>query len=622
MIAIVSDITRLKQTQEALRETEYRYRQLFAAITDSMFVHRVLTDGRPGRFIEVNDVACLRLGYSCEELLSMTPEDIEAPDLPVSTLGLGEQLASGKIVTFEQTHIRRDGRRLPVEISARMFDFQGQPAVMSLARDITELKRTMELLRISEQRLRFHIMETPLGVIEWDTDFRVTNWNPGAEKIFGYSKAEAMGRRADMLASDSVSTQMDDVFSLILKRQISMQNTGEYFSKSGPAIICDWYNSPLKDTDGKVFGIASLVNDITERKQAEQALLESERRYRSLVDYSPDGIGVLVEGKFRYINNAGILMLGAKSGDEIIGKSIMEITHPDYRKLALQRIWAFPFKAEPDHLFEQKLLRLDGRPIDVEIIEIPTVYSGIAASEIVIHDITERKQREKVITTYQKQLQDLMYESTLLEERERKRIADILHDTVGQNLVFSKLKLSFLRESSRNAMQNQKDLLEEIINLINETIGLSRSLTSELCNPVLYLAGFEAAVKWLAEQIEKNYGIPCELTMGAGLSYIKGETGSLLYRTLRELVYNVVKHAKAKSILISIRNLSGNIDMEIVDDGIGFDTTGLKNYGLFSVAERVKYLGGSIHVKSEIGKGTHVSLTVPIKQKKKGGPLQ
>jgi PAS domain S-box-containing protein len=294
----------------------------------------------------------------------------------------------------------------------------------------------------------------------------------------------------------------------------------------------------------------------------------------------------------QHCNPAMLRMLGYTQA-EVAGKNISLFSNPEDEELNISLSNEALEEGKNTFSMEKRYICKDGKNI-WSLLSVSFIRNSGGVPEYmvaIVIDITELKEREKVIATYQKQLQTLMYESTLLEERERKRIADVLHDTIGQHLVFSKLKLSFLLDSFNSAMENQKDLIKDIIDLITQTVEFSRSLTYELCSPVLYLAGFEAAVKWLAEQIQKNYGIACELTMSGSLAYIKGETGSLIYRTLRELVYNVVKHAKANRISITIRNVSGTLEMDIADNGVGFDPTVLKNYGLFSVTERVKYLG-------------------------------
>ena len=142
-----------KRTEEALRESEQKYRVLFSSGDDAIFVHRLTTDGEVGKFIEVNDVACQRLGYSREELLALSGADIMLPENMKGAKAIVAKLLADKHVLFETVHLAKDGTRIPVEISTRLFELNGQPTVFPIARDITERKRMAEELRQSQENL-------------------------------------------------------------------------------------------------------------------------------------------------------------------------------------------------------------------------------------------------------------------------------------------------------------------------------------------------------------------------------------------------------------------------------------------------------------------------------------
>ncbi|MCC6159153.1 MAG: PAS domain S-box protein [Deltaproteobacteria bacterium] len=163
--SIHRDVTERKVADTALRDSEERFRQLFEGVTDALFVHEIRSDGSPGRFVEVNDQACRRLGYSREELLRMGPREIDAPPPEGNELTpIGQQLRAGRFLTFEQVHVTRDGRRIPVEISSRVFELAGRSMVMSIARDISQRKNAERALRESEERFRMLTEESLTGV--------------------------------------------------------------------------------------------------------------------------------------------------------------------------------------------------------------------------------------------------------------------------------------------------------------------------------------------------------------------------------------------------------------------------------------------------------------------------
>lgn len=232
-------------------------------------------------------------------------------------------------------------------------------------------------------------------------------------------------------------------------------------------------------------------------------------------------------------------------------------------------------------------------------------------------DITERGQAEEKIQIYQEQFRSLIFKLALLEERERKRISEELHDNISQNLAFSKIKIAALRESKSSADIARE--LDEIRELIDQAIQFTRSLTLELSPRILYDLGFEAAIEWLAKQIQKKHGIMVDFASDGKLKQLNGEMSVLLFRIVRELLINSVKHAKAHNARVTIRSDDDNIRINVEDNGIGFDISKIWHYsgktesfGLVSIRERINYIGGTIEIISQPGQGTMVTLICPI----------
>ena len=200
----------------------------------------------------------------------------------------------------------------------RMLEYVSSQVAKSI-----EHKRTEDALRKNEQRLSLHIRQTPLGAIEWDTGFRVLQWNPAAEKIFGYSAAETIGRHASLIVPERFREHVDRVWQDLMAGRGGVRSTNENVTKDGRTIFCEWYNTPLMDAEGRVIGVASLVEDVTEQKKAEEALRDSEELYRKLLTSIPDMIiRTDLEGKILFANDVAVRSGGFVSGADLAGRNV------------------------------------------------------------------------------------------------------------------------------------------------------------------------------------------------------------------------------------------------------------------------------------------------------------
>ncbi len=237
-------------------------------------------------------------------------------------------------------------------------------------------------------------------------------------------------------------------------------------------------------------------------------------------------------------------------------------------------------------------------------------------------DIIERKWSEQKLLRYQEELRSLATELALSEERERRRIAQALHDRIGQVLALINIKVGALLESAFS--RDLRKALRDIRKLVSESIAQTRSLTFDLSPPILYELGFEAALEWLAERIQLQYGVEveveifcCEKTMPLSL-----EWRVTLFTAIRELLVNVGKHAKSPTARVSLKREVGEIVVSVEDTGIGMDPASwisgkAEGFGLFSIRERLGFMGGRVELSSKKGQGTCVTLFVPVEKRKR-----
>jgi signal transduction histidine kinase len=237
-------------------------------------------------------------------------------------------------------------------------------------------------------------------------------------------------------------------------------------------------------------------------------------------------------------------------------------------------------------------------------------------------DITERRESEEKIRTYQEQLQSLASELSLTEERERRRLATVLHDHIAQLLVVAKGKFEKMQEST--LYRSLAKPMEEIRRLIEESIRYTRSLVFELSPPILYELGFEPAMEWLAEHMQEQYGLVVSIEDDDLPKPLDNEARVLLFRAVRELLFNVLKHAQASCALVCMRRDGEHLRVIVEDNGVGFAPDKLsalsgkiEGFGLFSIRERLNYFGGRMEIESTPGEATRVILTVPLQSDKK-----
>jgi CheY-like chemotaxis protein len=214
------------------------------------------------------------------------------------------------------------------------------------------------------------------------------------------------------------------------------------------------------------------------------------------------------------------------------------------------------------------------------------------------------------------QLRALAGELTLVEQRERKRLAKVLHDHLQQLLVGARFRTSVLMRS-RSPMV--REMGEELEDLLGEAIAASRSLTTELCPPILHDADLASALKWLVDWMRSKHGLTVLLRADDDLPVVVEDVKVLLFESVRELLFNAVKHAETGSASVAAQSLDNRLWLTVADQGVGFDPKAVNppgehggGFGLFSIRERLALIGGMMEIESSPGKGSRFVLSVPL----------
>ena len=228
-----------------------------------------------------------------------------------------------------------------------------------------------------------------------------------------------------------------------------------------------------------------------------------------------------------------------------------------------------------------------------------------------------RRKAKKKLRDYRKQIQSLTSQMSLIAENEKRHIATELHDCIGQNLALSKIKLGLLHKSAHS--DELKNIIKEILHLIEQTIKETRTLTFELSPPILYESGLVPAVKWLIDQFRDKHRLNIILIDDGLDKPFDNNMRFFLFQAIRELLVNIAKHAQTLKATIKMATKNSKLHITIEDDGIGFSGSAVNctGYGLFNIRERMNHINGIFKIRSKPGRGTRAVLAVPFRLDKK-----
>ena len=351
-----------------------------------------------------------------------------------------------------------------------------------------------------------------------------------------------------------------------------------------------------------------------ELRHARDEAEKSFEKYTDLFEFAPVGYFTLDrDAVIRAANLTGAGLLGIERSG-LIGRRFGQfVAAADRAVFAL--LLGSTFAVRSKQACEVALLNR-GKPPFFVLIDAVVADSELEC-RIALVDITERRQAEESLRENQEQLCALTAEISITEERERRRIASELHDQIGQVLVFMRIKLDALHRKVESPEQAGE--IRQIIGAVEKTIQEVSSLTFQISPPLLYEIGLEAALEWLCEWAQENYRLQVDFHDDRQPKVLSEENRSTLFQVIRELLINVAKHSKAKKAVITVKKGGGSLVLQVEDDGVGFDVTKVaikrKNhsgFGLFNIRQRIGRLRGDFRVESEIGRGTLVTIAVPL----------
>ncbi len=325
LISIV-DITERKKAEEKIRQSEARYKNLFESSTDGIFILDL-----DGNFIDANTTAYTRLGYTKEEMLSLHISKLDHPSFAGRVPARLKEIQDHGVAVFESGHLRKDGSMMPVEVNSRMFEHKGKQVYFSVIRDITERKKAESALKESERRLRTLIDAIPDAVVFKDAAGRHIIANRANKEVIGLSPEMLIGKTVEDLLppEEAVTCRKND--EEVMKKRETVRDEEHMTGKDGTTRIIDTIKVPLYDDSGNALGLVGIIRDITERKQTEEKMRQSEQFIRGILDTVDEGF-IVVDRSYNILTaNKAYCGQTGLSCDEVIGRHCFEISHKTSR---------------------------------------------------------------------------------------------------------------------------------------------------------------------------------------------------------------------------------------------------------------------------------------------------
>ncbi len=569
-------------------------------------------------------------------------------------------LGKGFVRGLEIDYVDKKGRITPIEIQATVIRKGPSLSILSLCRDITERRKTINALRHSEEKLSKAFRVSP----DWMTiatrdEARFIDVNDSFLRMTGYTRDEVIGRTTfEINLWKDVEDRRKGLE--ILEKTGHLANFEVKFRMKSGKIRDMLWSAELFELEGRKC-ILSVCHDITERKRIENALRLSEEKYQLLVDNANEGIMVCQDLRIQFANPRAAEITGY-APEELILKPLLELVHPDDHEIVRERtakrlrgefvqpinIYKGLRKNGQTHWIEMNAAAnsWEGRPAVLyffqDITEIKKAREELlkAKEELerrvdertaVLHEVneklqselTERKRVEEALKKSEKKLRLLSDQLIHAQEKERKRISIELHDDLGQSLVGLKFQLCNLPKKLRQDQEGLKTIIEKALKNLDEMTEKVRRLSKDLRPAVLEHLGLFEALQWLFEDASSNYRIKIINDLKNSKYSFSKEQEINLFRIFQEALTNIGKHAKAARVTIAMTQNEKESVFTIKDDGRGFDPKAVMNknpseigLGLAAMDERIRLTGGTLNIKSEIGRGTMITFTVPTGKKK------
>ena len=600
-VASEGDALRSRLAEEALRESEARLRLSVKAANVGLWDWNLETHS-----VHYSPEWKMQLGYRDEEISNHFDEwksRVHPDDLDPALGKVAAYLENPQYRYEIEIRLRhKDGSYRWIYSQADLLrDAVGKPVRMLGSHiDVTERKRAEEALRESEARYRRIVDTAEEGIWMIDARQKTSFVNPKMARMLGYTVEEMMGRELHdfmdgegrVIADGNVSRR---------KQGIAEQHDFKFRRKNDSALWALLSTNPIYGADGAYAGALAMVTDITERKQAEAALRESEERYRELFEANPHSMWAydLESLRFLAVNNAAIAHYGY-SREEFLAMTIRDIRPAEENPALLASVRTATEGFDEAGVWRH--CKRDGTRIDVEISSHVIDFAGCRAEVVLASDVTERRRSEARLLQ--------------AEDAERRRIARELHDSTAQDLVAATMNLGTLQELIAPGDTKAARILEDSIALVENSVNDIRTLSYVLHPPRLDETGLAGALAEYAAGFTTRTDTRIRVEVAPDFGRLPEDMEIVLFRVVQEAIANVLRHAQSDMATIRLAHSAGSVVLEIEDYGRGMAGAGAHGVGIVGMRERLQQLGGRIEIESDSG-GTIIRAMLPLRDNQK-----
>lgn len=579
------------------------------------------------RFVYLNRLAEKLLGIRREEVLGKSHWEVFPRALGTRLEQEYLRVAAGEIRAFENLY-EPWGRWFHI----RCFPREGGGMSVYL-QDITDRKRTEEELGEVLLRQKEAVRAGNVGIWDWDLITNKVRYSSEWKRQIGYKDDEISDDFEEWRSRvhpEDLQPTLDKVRQSIAEKRGNHRVEFRFRHKDGSYRWIYAQASILQDESGRPVKMVGSHIDITERKQTEVALRKSEERFRKIYENAAMGIAIADErGCYRHCNPAFCKLLGYTE-EELQQMAFAGLVHPDDREANLAEINRLVAGEVTAFEIKNRYMHKNGLP--VWVYKFVSILPGEAGQPghflALVSDITPTLQAKAMLDNLNEALlertnlaekraadvQQLAMELSLAEDRERQRLASVLHDDLQQMLAYLKIQLT-----SPISNEDEGNNIDRIAGLVDRCIDHCRNLSHDLNPPILKKKDFAGALKWLCRRMHERLGLAVDLQMPPDQSIHPFVLSSMLFRSIRELLFNVSKHAGVKSASVVARVENDRFLVTVKDAGVGCDPALLRTkqneedvFGLFDIEDRIRFLGGEVRIDSRPGKGFEVTLSIPL----------